>query len=106
MSSVVLRLVDWCTSPAGRFRSDGPFSGEAYREDVLLPALAVFDLVTVDLDGGFGFGSSFLEEAFGGLIRSGRFTKETLRSKLVIRSSMKTYVARATSYMEDAWRRS
>jgi hypothetical protein len=31
-----------------------------------------------------GYGSSFLEEAFGGLVRKGHFSAETLREKLKI----------------------
>ena len=41
--------------------------------------------VLVDLDGAMGYSSSFLEEAFGGLIRAG-FTKECLNKLLVIKS--------------------
>jgi hypothetical protein len=53
------------TFPAGRNRSDGPYSGEFLRDEKLLPVLAQ-DKVIVDLDGTLGYGSSFLEEAFGG----------------------------------------
>lgn len=68
--------------PAGRYRNDGPFPGEAFRDDLLEPRLREFDLVSVDLDGAMGYGSSFLEEAFGGLVRLGKLTAETLHQKL------------------------
>ena len=54
--------------PVGRTRSDGRHSGEAFRDDYLVPALKA-GAVTVAMDGAKGYGSSFLEEAFGGLVR-------------------------------------
>ena len=57
---------DFSKTPAGRYLTDGPFSGEHFRESVLLPALQTHELLKVDLDGTLGYGSSFLEEAFGG----------------------------------------
>lgn len=57
--------------PAGRYRSDGPASGEKFRDEVLIPLLKAHDLVTIELDDTLGYGSSFLEEAFGGAVRAG-----------------------------------
>lgn len=71
--------------PAGRYRSDGPFPGEVFRDDLLVPRLREFDVVEVNLDGAMGYGSSFLEEAFGGLIRQGECTAESLHQKLLLR---------------------
>ncbi len=69
--------------PGGRVKTDGPFSGEAFREDVLLPALNNYDRVLVKIDGVMGYGSSFLEECFGGLVRSGK-SHDFLKQRLVI----------------------
>lgn len=75
--------------PAGRYRSDGKYSGERFRDDYLIPALEQNGTVTVRLDGVMGYGSSFLEEVFGGLLRSERVKQsERLRNldlKAVIR---------------------
>jgi hypothetical protein len=64
---------DFSQFPGGRFRSDGPFSGEVFRDDVLLPllrkALASNQTLTLVLDGVAGLPSSFLEEGFGGILR-------------------------------------
>lgn len=92
---------DFSPSPAGRFRSDGRFSGEQFREDLLLPALMASDEVFVDFDGTDGYGSSFLEEAFGGLVRSGVPYAE-LEKKLKINSSRSSYLFRAWKYMQQA----
>jgi hypothetical protein len=70
---------DFSRAPAGRVISDGPNSGERFREQVLIPALALHDVITVELDGTRGMGSSFLEEAFGGLVRRGFAPSELLR---------------------------
>jgi hypothetical protein len=64
---------DFTDAPGGRFIKDGPFSGEDFRERILIPkydeALNSNDRILIDLDGCFGFPSSFLDEAFGGLAR-------------------------------------
>lgn len=60
---------DFSAHPAGRFRRHGPFTGEVFREDFLRPALSRYDKVVVDFTGVGGVRSSFLEEAFGGLVR-------------------------------------
>lgn len=73
---------DFSEYPAGRYRDDGEFSGEVFREDLLLPMLKNFDVVEINLDGSMGYGSSFLEEAFGGLVRLGKFTRDALHQKL------------------------
>ena len=66
-STIILVAKDFSKSPAGRFKTDGPFSGQHLREDFIIPALNKFDKVIVNLDGTIGYGSSFLEEAFKGL---------------------------------------
>lgn len=94
---------DFSRAPAGRYASDGPFPGESFRDGHLIPALREYDDVTVDLDGTAGYGSSFLEEAFGGLIRKG-FAVPALRAKLHLRSTRQSYPVRIWSYIEDAAR--
>lgn len=93
---------DFSRSPAGRFITDGPFSGEAFRENLLRPALANNAKVEVDLNGSLGFGSSFLEEAFGGLVRKCGFTAIDLGQRLIIRSDLKTYKDRVWRYIDEA----
>jgi len=72
--------------PAGRYYSDGPFSGQRFREEILVPALrAEADgKIYVILDGLMGYGSSFLEEAFGGLVRVHGFTAKELEKRIEI----------------------
>lgn len=73
-------------APGGRFIKDGPFSGEHFRETVLIPkinALPESERLLIDFDGAFGYPKSFLEEAFGGLARvqGARRVIEVLRFK-------------------------
>jgi hypothetical protein len=93
---------EFSDTPAGRFKSDGPFSGEVFREKLLHPALVAHEEVEVNLDGALGYGSSFLEEAFGGLVREHGMTNEELRRKLHVKTSRRFYDERIWSYIKDA----
>jgi STAS-like domain of unknown function (DUF4325) len=93
---------DFSNAPAGRNRADGPFSGEAFREDVLLPSLKLRDNIKVILDGPEGYGSSFLEEAFGGIIRNYEYTSDVLKSRLELISVDGALVNEVWSYIDDA----
>lgn len=62
---------DFSPFPAGRKRTDGPYTGEVFRDDILGPRLVDGGRVVLDLDGVAGLPSSFLEEVFGGLVRAG-----------------------------------
>jgi hypothetical protein len=93
---------DYSDTPAGRFCTDGSYSGERFREEFLYPALIKYDHVEVNLDGTLGLGSSFLEEAFGGLIREKNMDISDVEKKLTIISSRKLYENRIFQYITDA----
>lgn len=102
MNDTVINVASaFSPAPAGRNYSDGPFPGEKFREELLLPALRKFERVTVELDGTSGMGSSFLEEAFGGLVRAG-FEPAELRRRLHIESSRPSYPERIWNYIQGA----
>lgn len=90
---------DFSPFPAGRKRSDGPFTGEMFRDDLLCPKLASGYHVVLDIDGVEGLPSSFLEEVFGGLVRAG-WTPEALRQAVEFRSTD----PELTAYPPLAWR--
>ena len=103
MSRSIVVARDFSRSPGGRTVDDGPYSGERFREELLVPALkAGSDDVEVDLRGALTFGSSFLDEAFGGLVRKHRFSPALLRKRMHIRSDLELYVSKIWSYVEDA----
>lgn len=69
-----IKIVDVYTDkPGARYNTQGPYSGEDFREKILYPifkeCLDNNETLEVDLDGGYGYGSSFLEETFGGMVR-------------------------------------
>jgi hypothetical protein len=99
---VINVAADFTRFPAGRYRSDGPYSGERFREDFLIPALVSGATVRVILDGTMGFGSSFLEEAFGGLARDGRFPRDVLLRSLTLESRDGSIVDEIWSYIDEA----
>lgn len=72
MSKHIAIAQDFTRTPGARFKSDGGFSGEEFREKFLEPLFKpgmADEVVTIELDGTEGFATSFLEEAFGGLAR-------------------------------------
>jgi hypothetical protein len=100
---------DFGRFPGGRVPSDGPFSGEAFRNKHLAPAMreAISQGTSVEilLDGVEGYGSSFLEEAFGGLVRHESFTEDQIVKHLKLTSadgSMSFYSAMILDYVKDA----
>ncbi|MCY4303438.1 MAG: STAS-like domain-containing protein [Aestuariivita sp.] len=107
-TGVTKRIViatDFSPYPAGRFIDDGEFNGTTFRIDYLAPALREFDRVEVVFDGVAGFGSSFLEEAFGGLIREEGIDLEDLNEKLILSTTepdLKDDVQLTKKYMKLA----
>jgi len=92
---------DFSRFPGGRFLSDGKFSGERFRDDFLAPALKGGSVV-LDMDGPLGYGSSFLEEAFGGLVRECGFDKQWLESHLILKSMDPGLLSDVRTYISEA----
>lgn len=74
---VVINIAqEYSKTPGGRFIKEGCYSGEDFREKMLIPKYELAynqnEHLRVILDGGYGYGSSFLEEAFGGLVRKNK----------------------------------
>lgn len=84
MPSKRISLVnDFTDAPGGRFRTQGKYSGQEFREDILIPALSEYEDVVVDLNGALGLPASFLDEAFGSTARK----HKALTSRLTIELS-------------------
>lgn len=97
---------DFSDTPGGRYPDDGPWNGQKFREEYLVPALEKNDKVIVDISGVEGYGSSFLEEVFGGLVRSKLYSKSELERKLVYMASdpcQECYLGRIATYIREAW---
>ena len=96
---------DFSDVPLGRFKADGNFSGERFRDEKLAPAMKKAPPVHVRIDHVEGYGSSFLEEAFGGLVRKSGFNKADVERDLVIEledKSFETYRDLIWSYIRKA----
>jgi hypothetical protein len=99
---------DFARFPGPRLREEGPNSGQQFRDDLLLPALrdlADGERLVVDLDGARGYTASFLEEAFGGLVRVCGMPKRDLNRFLVVQASdpsIKYWAKKIPEYIEDA----
>lgn len=87
---ILLTVSDFSKSPGPRYKYLGPYAGEEYRDSVLLPAFNTAReaktklIVNLDLSGDDGYGSSFLDESFGELVR--RFGLEEVQRILEFRA--------------------
>lgn len=65
---------NYTETPGPRYTNEGKFSGEDFREKhlrkLLHEAKEKKERILIDFDGGYGYPTSFLEEAFGGLVRA------------------------------------
>lgn len=102
---------DYSAFPAGRVPEDGDFDGQTFREEILLPKLkeAIDEgaQLLVSLDDLQSCGSSFLDSAFGGLIRYDGIAKHELERTMKVvfshraleryKLAIDKYVSRATA---------
>lgn len=89
--------------PGGRYKKMSDNSGEAFRDDLLIPALRRERKIVVDLDGVVGYGSSFLEEVFGGLVRIMKWmTREEVNQHLLLQTTHESWRQEADQYIDDA----
>ncbi len=105
MSSTIRIAKDFSDVPSGRYLEDGDFNGQKFREQWLVPLLEKDEVVDVIFDGAEGYGSSFLEEAFGGLVRMHGFTREFLSKHLHLVAKSITaqrYKRIAQSFIDEA----
>ncbi|MBM2834589.1 MAG: hypothetical protein HW406_1750 [Candidatus Brocadiaceae bacterium] len=95
---------DFTDAPGGRYKSDGRFSGEEFRLNYLEPAFKKEnEEITINLDGTFGFATSFLEEAFGGLVRIEGIKKEDILKRLkYISNEDPSLITKIRQYIEEA----
>lgn len=91
---------DFSRSPGGRFHpKDGHFTGQRFRAEFLIPALRnSSDKIMIYLDGVRGYPSSFLDEAFGGLIHEG-FASDVLHRRIEFVYSDKSHA----EYEKEIW---
>lgn len=96
---------EFSPTPGPRFKSEGKLSGEEFRETILKQrfqqAREENVNLLIDLDGGYGYAPSFLEEAFGGLARE--YGVGPVRSVLRFKSDEEPYLIQdVLRYIEKA----
>lgn len=103
---------DFSPYPDGRYRKDGDWCGEAFRDDKLLPAFKAAmkqgDTLEISLDGVQILSPSFLDEAFGGLVR--KLIEQGVGVDLIEKtikitatsSELDYFIAKAMGYMRTA----
>lgn len=104
---VIVISKDFSRTPGARFPEEGDWSGEDFRKRYLIPklneALQRNVKLVVDLDGTAGYGTSFLEEVFGGLIREEHYSLSVLSNVLKIKSDEDPdYIEEINEYMKAA----
>ena len=70
---------DFSRYPFGRHKKYSHTSGEKFRDEFLVPALRNYPKVEIHLDDAEGYGSGWLEEAFGGTVRLGFDSSDLLK---------------------------
>lgn len=82
---------DFSVYPGARYKRDGNHSGEQFYEEILKPKLSsIWDDpkkdVMIDLDGTFGFASSFISEVFIRVVKDFK-DKAIIKKKLKFKSN-------------------
>jgi hypothetical protein len=98
---------DFSSTPGSRSIIEGDFSGEALRKEILADmfksVIAENTVLFIDLDGTSGYGTSFLEEAFGGLIRDNGYSYQDIREHMELKSEEEEYLLDdIDEYLRDA----
>lgn len=94
---------EWSRSPTGRYESDGKSNATDFKKKFITPNLKHYRYFLIDLDGTDGYGSSFLEEAFGGLIRDRLVEKSEFFDRFSFKSDEDpSFIDEIRSYVNEA----
>ena len=89
MKKVFRIVTEFGRTPSARKDEEGKLSGKALR-NILKPLIRqcveADVILVVDLDGTAGYGTSFLEEVFGGLIRNEGFSLSDLKQHITFKT--------------------
>lgn len=97
MDTVTIKIASaFSKTPGPRYIHEGKWSGEKFRKEQFFKffddAIKANQKVIVDLDGTLGYGTSFLEEIFGGLIRIHHLNYDDIVNRLTIISEEESYL--------------
>ena len=96
---------DFSATPGGRLIEEGDFSGELFRDTLLFKKYEEAEqnntMLEIDFDDCYGVGTSFLEEAFGGMVR--KYHKHGMLKYLkIVALEDETIPWNIKKYIEDA----
>ena len=78
---------EFTDTPGGRYIKQGPYSGEEFRETILKVkydyCLLNKEKLIINFDGGYGYPISFIDEAFGGMVRDGYSAKKMIKNMVL-----------------------
>jgi hypothetical protein len=105
MENIKVNVKDFSITPGSRYRDEGlkSHSGQEFREDYLEPIFEKNNgsVIIVNLDGTIGYGTSWLEEVFGGLAR--KFGKDLVLKQIDFISNEEPYlIADIREYIKHA----
>jgi len=87
---------EYSRTPGPRYEVEGQFSGEVFRKTIFAPiikkAIEEGCKVEINLDGTAGYGTSFIEEIFGGLIREDKLKYADIKRQLIVISTEEEYL--------------
>ncbi|MEG1225836.1 MAG: STAS-like domain-containing protein [Hafnia sp.] len=111
MKNNILKIADKFPYPGSRYKRLGPQSGEEFKDYLYKSLERAYGkefnknlefIILIDLDGTQGYGSSFLEEGFGGLIRAGVPYKLVKSLKIKTEEEPELY-EEIQEYIDDAY---
>lgn len=107
MTKTITIASDFSTTPGGRYYTDGDFTGQEFRERYLIPELDKNETIRIVLDGAEGYPSSFLEEAFGGLARTLKWTLSDFNKhiEIIAGKDFQIYKDDILAFVEDVNRK-
>lgn len=107
MDNIILFVKKFSITPGSRYKEEGKkaHSGEEFREDYLEPSFSNAEKnnvkLIVNLDGTIGYGTSWLEEVFGGLAR--KVGKDKVLTRIEFISEEEPYlIDDIKQYIKDA----
>ncbi|OGZ84651.1 MAG: DUF4325 domain-containing protein [Candidatus Staskawiczbacteria bacterium RIFOXYD1_FULL_39_28] len=106
----ILIAKDFSKTPGPRYKKEGSFSAELFLEQILEKKFTDIlekkdKKIIIDLDGTLGYGTSFLEETFGGLAR--KYGADKVSEKIEVASKEEPWLLEdIKSYIEDVKKQS
>lgn len=100
---MLIKVAEFSKTPYGRTEEDGAYNGKRFRLQHLKPAYGknTTEKISVDFNDIVPPGSSFLDEAFAGLIRYEGMTLDEVWNRLEIISDFPLYEIQIKGFLDE-----